>query len=89
VDSAVVRMTPHARLPHPARDEALLALVTQRAFAQRRKTVRNALKGLFGAADFERLAFDATRRAQDLGVGDFVRLADDLATRPAPARGAP
>ena len=76
VDSAVVRMTPHARLPHAARDEDRLAKVVAAAFAQRRKTLRNALRGYFDAGDFERLGVDARLRAQDLRVEDFVRLAD-------------
>ena len=79
VDSAVVRMVPFARLPHPARDEAQLARIVTAAFAQRRKTLRNTLKGHFSAADLERLGIDPGLRAQDLGVGDFVRLADALA----------
>jgi 16S rRNA (adenine1518-N6/adenine1519-N6)-dimethyltransferase len=79
VDSAVVRMIPYARLPHPARDEGQLAKIVAAAFAQRRKTLRNALRGYFSAADFERLGIDPGLRAQDLGVGDFVRLADAAA----------
>jgi 16S rRNA (adenine1518-N6/adenine1519-N6)-dimethyltransferase len=79
VDSAVVRMTPFGRLPYPARDETQLAKVVSAAFAQRRKTLRNSLKGYFSAADLERLGIDPGLRAQDLGVGDFVRLADAVA----------
>jgi 16S rRNA (adenine1518-N6/adenine1519-N6)-dimethyltransferase len=76
VESAVVRMTPFARLPHPARDEARFATIVAAAFAQRRKTLRNALRGHFGPEDFEKTGVDAGLRAQDLGVADFVRLAD-------------
>ena len=76
VESAVVRMAPHGKLPHPARDERRLGKVVAAAFAQRRKTLRNALKGYFRAADFERLGVDAGLRAQDLGIAEFVRLAD-------------
>ncbi len=76
VESAVVRMTPFVRPPHPARDEALFANIVKAAFAQRRKTLRNALKLHFGADDFRRLGVDAGLRAQDLPVADFVRLAD-------------
>ena len=79
VDSAVARMTPHARLPYPARDETSFGKIVTAAFSQRRKTLRNALKGYFGTADFERLGIDAGLRAQDLGVADFVRLADAAA----------
>jgi 16S rRNA (adenine1518-N6/adenine1519-N6)-dimethyltransferase len=77
VESAVVRMTPYAALPHPARDAVRFRAIVTAAFAQRRKTLRNTLKGHFGAADFERLGIDASLRAQDLRVEDFVRLADD------------
>ena len=76
VESAVIRLTPYSRLPHPARDETAFGKIVAAAFSQRRKTLRNALKGYFGAADFERLGVDAGLRAQDLGIADFVRLAD-------------
>jgi 16S rRNA (adenine1518-N6/adenine1519-N6)-dimethyltransferase len=76
VESAVVRMTPHSPLPHRARDEAMLARIVAAAFAQRRKTLRNTLKAYFKAADFATVGVDAGLRAQDLGVAEFVRLAD-------------
>jgi len=76
VESAVVRLTPFSRLPHPARDETALGKIVTAAFSQRRKTLRNTLRGYFDAADFERLGVDAGLRAQDLGVADFVRMAD-------------
>lgn len=81
VESAVVRMVPFAPLPHPARDEQSLTKVVAAAFAGRRKTLRNSLRMSFTVADFERLDVDAGLRAQDLGVEDFVRLADDLSAR--------
>jgi len=76
VESAVVRLIPHARLPHPARDETMLAKIVTAAFGHRRKTLRNALRGSFAAADFEQLGIDAGLRAQDLPVAEFVRLSD-------------
>jgi 16S rRNA (adenine1518-N6/adenine1519-N6)-dimethyltransferase len=79
----VVRMVPHAPLPHPARDEGWLQRVVAAAFAQRRKTLRNSLRGQLEAADFEQLGIDAGRRAQELSVADFVRLADRAAGRAA------
>jgi 16S rRNA (adenine1518-N6/adenine1519-N6)-dimethyltransferase len=84
VESAVVRMVPFARLPHRARDEAMFYRIVTAAFAQRRKTLRNTLKAHFKAADFETVGVDAGLRAQDLGVAEFVRLADHAA--PARAR---
>jgi 16S rRNA (adenine1518-N6/adenine1519-N6)-dimethyltransferase len=79
VESAVVRLTPFARPPHLARDEAEFGKVVKAAFSQRRKTLRNTLKGYFDAADFERMGVDAGLRAQDLSVADFVRMADAAA----------
>ena len=79
VESAVVRMMPFAQLPHRARDEAGFGRIVAAAFAQRRKTLRNALRGYFTPGDFERLGIDAGLRAQDLRLEDFVRLADAAA----------
>jgi 16S rRNA (adenine1518-N6/adenine1519-N6)-dimethyltransferase len=79
VDSAVVRLTPHATLPHPARDEAVFANIVSRAFSQRRKTLRNTLKGLVSDEIFSRLGIDAGARAQELSVADFVHIADTVA----------
>jgi 16S rRNA (adenine1518-N6/adenine1519-N6)-dimethyltransferase len=79
VDSAVVRMLPHARLPHPARDESWLRRIVTAAFAQRRKTLRNTLKVYFDADALKRLDVNPGLRAQDLRVEEFVRLADAAA----------
>lgn len=77
VESAVVRMLP--RRPEPACDAALLAHVVAKAFGQRRKTLRNALKGVFDAADFAALGLNPGARAENLAVADFVRAANYLA----------
>jgi 16S rRNA (adenine1518-N6/adenine1519-N6)-dimethyltransferase len=82
VESAVVRLTPFAHLPHPARDESVFAKIVAAAFSQRRKTLRNALQAHFNSADFERLGVSAGLRAQDLPVADFVRLANSIGALP-------
>ena len=79
VESAVVRMTPFDRLPHCARDEEWFGRIVTAAFSQRRKTLRNALKRYLSADDFSRVGIDAGHRPQDLGVAEFVRLADRVA----------
>jgi len=79
VDSAVVRLIPYATLPHPVQDEAVFAAVVARAFGQRRKTLRNTLKGMVSAEQFAQLGIDAGARAQELSVADFVRIADAVA----------
>ena len=80
VESAVVRLIPLTPLPHPARDEAVFSSVVARAFSQRRKTLRNTLKGVVPAEEFMRLGIDSGARAQELTVADFVRIADSVAT---------
>jgi 16S rRNA (adenine1518-N6/adenine1519-N6)-dimethyltransferase len=72
VDSAVVRMTPHAQpAPLPL---ALLSELVQVAFSQRRKLLRHTLgkwlqeRGV--AADF-----DVQRRAEEVAVVEYVQLA--------------
>ncbi len=79
VDSAVVRLMPFATLPHPARNESILAEVVARAFGQRRKTLRNTLKGMVTAEQLAQLGINAGARAQELSVADFVHIADALA----------
>lgn len=85
VDSGLVRMTRHEPVPSTAGREATFAVIDA-AFAQRRKTLRSALAGLAGspAAAEEALraaGVDPGLRGEQLGIGDFVGVADALATR--------
>jgi 16S rRNA (adenine1518-N6/adenine1519-N6)-dimethyltransferase len=79
VDSAIVRLTPHDTLPHPAQDPRLLARVVREAFNQRRKTLRNTLKNLLPATAIEAANVDGGLRPEQLDLAAFVRLADQLA----------
>lgn len=76
VTSAVARLTPR---PKSAREPDLAPLerVTAAAFGQRRKMLRGALARLYSdpVAVLERLKLAPTARAEELSVGDFVRLA--------------
>jgi 16S rRNA (adenine1518-N6/adenine1519-N6)-dimethyltransferase len=76
VDSAVVRMQPLGPQRPRARDEDLFARVVAAAFSQRRKTLRNAARGLADAAAFEAAGIDPARRGETLSVDEFIRLAD-------------
>jgi 16S rRNA (adenine1518-N6/adenine1519-N6)-dimethyltransferase len=78
VESAFVRAVPHATLPHPAKDEAMLAKVVTAAFGQRRKTLRNTLKGLLDDAGFAALGIDPQLRAENLSVAEFVAISNHL-----------
>jgi len=79
--SSLVRMIPYPSLPHRASDESLFADVVMRAFGQRRKTLRNALKELLDAGELEQLGIEPGVRGETLGVPEFVRIANYLATR--------
>jgi 16S rRNA (adenine1518-N6/adenine1519-N6)-dimethyltransferase len=79
VDSAIVRLVPHEVLPHPAKDAHLLERVVREAFNQRRKTLRNTLKGLLSSEAIEAAGVDGSQRPEQLDLAAFVRLADALA----------
>jgi len=77
VMSAVVHITP-AEQPSGVR-AATLEKLTAAAFGQRRKMLRQSLKGLPGALEaLDRLGIDATRRAETLTVADFVSIAREI-----------
>ena len=72
VDSAVVRMVPR---PEPADvDEALLSELVQVAFSQRRKILRNTLGKWLEEKKFAG-SFDVQRRAEEVPVEEYLRLA--------------
>jgi 16S rRNA (adenine1518-N6/adenine1519-N6)-dimethyltransferase len=52
--------------------------LVQQAFSQRRKTLRNTLKGLLTVEQIESVGIDPVRRAETLAVEDFVNLANLL-----------
>ena len=74
VMSAVVHIVPGAA-PHGV-SAAVLERVTAAAFGQRRKMLRQSLKGLPGALEaLNALDIDPQRRAETLAVTDFVEIA--------------
>ena len=79
VTSSLVRIVPR---PAPLGcDRALLEAVTQAAFGQRRKMLRQSLRSLGGdtTALLSVAGLSPTSRAEDLSVADFVALARALA----------
>ena len=80
VESAVVRLTPRADRPTPARLDALQT-VTAAAFGQRRKMLRQSLKGLGGEALSAAAGLDPQARAETIDVAGFLRLADVILTK--------
>lgn len=75
VDSAVVRLVPlEPSERHDADPERLHAIV-KAAFAQRRKTLGNALRQVLDPDAIRRAGIDPKARAETLAPADFVRLA--------------
>jgi 16S rRNA (adenine1518-N6/adenine1519-N6)-dimethyltransferase len=77
VMSAIIHVTPGI-MPEDV-SARTLERVTEAAFGQRRKMLRQSLKGLPGAlAALDRLGIDPQRRAETLSVAEFVSLAREL-----------
>jgi 16S rRNA (adenine1518-N6/adenine1519-N6)-dimethyltransferase len=78
VDSAVVRMIPLRANEIAVCNEKLFATIVSAAFGQRRKTLRNTLRGYLNEADFGALGIDPQLRAENLGVVEFAKMANYL-----------
>ena len=76
VDSAFVRLFPFEEMPHPVRDWPFFAKLVAQAFNQRRKTLRNSLRTLVSEETFAACGILPERRAEELSVEDFARLAN-------------
>jgi 16S rRNA (adenine1518-N6/adenine1519-N6)-dimethyltransferase len=85
VDSAILRLVPHAQPPFPLPDPEGFARIVAAAFQKRRKTLRNSLRGLVDEAAFAAADVDAGRRPETLAPAEFARLTVAAArARPGP-----
>lgn len=78
VDSAIVRLTPHAQLPHVARNMKTFETLVNVAFQQRRKTLRNSLKSLLTSEQLDIIPVDLNLRPENISVGDYVHISNVL-----------
>lgn len=78
VDSAMLRLIPHRPTPCPVDDAALHARIVTAAFAQRRKSLRNSLKGLVQASLLIERGIDPAARAEMIPVHTYADLANAL-----------
>jgi len=91
VDSAIVRIVPHDRLPLSGDDVAVFFRVVRAGFGQRRKQLRNSLAhGLalpvnLIARTLAVAGIERQRRAQTLSVGEWVILYRALSSEMAPS----
>ncbi len=79
VESAFVRLVPYREPPWPVADFELFSRLVSQAFSQRRKTLRNTLKGLLPPGTLESCGIDPGGRAEQLSPAQFVALANKAA----------
>lgn len=85
VESAFVRLVPHANPPFPLPDPARFARIVTQAFGRRRKTLRNALAGLVAVEAIEAAGLDPQARPETLSPAQFAALAGAAPHCPPPA----
>lgn len=78
VQSAIVRITPKSTHYRPECSRPHLSKLVQLAFAQRRKTLRNNLKGVMVDAEIEALGIDPACRAETLSLDQLIDLSMQL-----------
>jgi 16S rRNA (adenine1518-N6/adenine1519-N6)-dimethyltransferase len=78
VQSAVVRLIPKPVSELTAKSQEKLSQVVLTAFSQRRKMLRNTMKGMLSDVGFADLGIAPTLRPEDVSVEDYVRIANYL-----------
>ena len=85
VDSAVIRIRLYKERPYHPKNEALMFRTIKAAFAQRRKTLSNALSAGFSELTKEQInaiiavcGFAPTVRGERLDIREFVKLSDKI-----------
>ena len=75
VESAVVRLRPRPRTTLDRASRRRLEAIVRSCFSRRRKTLRNALRGVCDERLITASGLDPQTRPEMLAVGDFVKLA--------------
>ena len=85
VDSAVIRIRLYKERPYHPKDEELMFRTIKAAFAQRRKTLSNALAAGFSELNKDQInsiiadcGFESTIRGERLDIAQFVELSDKI-----------
>jgi 16S rRNA (adenine1518-N6/adenine1519-N6)-dimethyltransferase len=81
VHSAIVHIVPRERPELGTSDPECFADVVRRAFQQRRKTLRNTLRGCLSESAIREAGIDPGLRAETLSNAQFVKLAEQAALR--------
>ncbi len=78
VMSAVIRLVPHVEPVVELASRTCFDRIVKQAFSQRRKTLRNSLRGLISENTIKLLSIDPGLRAEALSLRDFARLCNAL-----------
>ena len=78
VDSAVVQLTPHTAPVIDIPDSKNFAMIVKASFKQRRKTLRNNLKGILTESEMAAAGVDPSVRAETLSLENFAALAKQI-----------
>ena len=76
VMSAVIKLKPYDKVLNQISDYSGFAHVVKQAFSQRRKTLRNCLKGMLDEKQIINLGITPGARAETLSIDDFIQLAN-------------
>lgn len=78
VDSAIVRLVPHEKPPVEIYNFEDFSKLVNFSFTQRRKTLRNILKGKLDSAGIEALGLDPSIRPERLSLHDFSNISNTI-----------
>ncbi|WWO97413.1 MAG: 16S rRNA (adenine(1518)-N(6)/adenine(1519)-N(6))-dimethyltransferase RsmA [Candidatus Dasytiphilus stammeri] len=76
VKSALIRLIPHDIMPNKVKNVNDLNRITNIAFSQRRKMLRNSMKNLFSSEFLEQIGIFPTLRAENISVALYCQLAN-------------
>lgn len=79
IESVMIQFNPyHIKNPYPKVDMTILSLITQLAFHQRRKIIRNSLSSLFDMKEITQHGININSRAENLTINQFCILSKTL-----------
>ena len=78
VDSAIVRLVPHDKPPVNINNFDEFSKLVNFSFTQRRKTLRNILKGKLDVEQIEALGIEPTIRPERLSLEDFTNISNAI-----------
>ncbi|OGT82625.1 MAG: 16S rRNA (adenine(1518)-N(6)/adenine(1519)-N(6))-dimethyltransferase [Gammaproteobacteria bacterium RIFCSPLOWO2_02_FULL_52_10] len=78
VEASIVSLIPKSAVNCRVHDRMIFSQVVKQAFNQRRKTIRNSLKGLADETTLREAGIVPSERAENLSVADYIKLANFL-----------